>query len=306
MMSAAGRSPSAVSPSRRRPFGQVAFVALIALAVVVRAAAVHSFIWRASKGAGVVYLVGSVHMLTADYYPLNPALETSFKDCDLLVEEVDLAEMLAPGAQLQMLQRGMLPPGQTLESVLSPATLALVTKAVNSLGAPMAPLNRFKPWMLAIALQGLELQKAGFDPELGLDKHFYDAAQAAGKAVQGLETVEYQISRFDEMTNEQQDHLLADLLKELETEQASVTRLADAWKNGDAPAVERIVLKDVKSDPVMYARLLVDRNRNWLPKIEALFSRPRPAYVVVGAAHLVGPDGLLQMLRAKGYVVEQE
>jgi uncharacterized protein YbaP (TraB family) len=107
------------------------------------------------------------------------------------------------------------------------------------------------------------------------------------------------------MTTEQQDHFLAETLKELETEKASVGRLADAWKSGDVATLERITLKDLEADQMMYQRLLVDRNRNWLPKIEALFARQGHAFVVVGAAHLVGPDGLLQMLRAKGYTVEQ-
>ena len=99
--------------------------------------------------------------------------------------------------------------------------------------------------------------------------------------------------------------MLAETLKELDTEIASVTTLAAAWKNGDAPQVERIVLKDLKTDAQMYQRLLVERNRNWMPKIEVFFSRPGRTFVVVGAAHLVGPDGLLQMLKTKGYVVEQ-
>jgi uncharacterized protein YbaP (TraB family) len=268
-------------------------------------AATHNFLWKATGRGGVVYLAGSVHMLSQDYYPLDPALESSFKDADLLVEEVDLAEMLAPDAQLQILTRGMLPGDQTLEKVLSPATYALVGKTVGGLGAPMEALHRFKPWMLAVALEGLVLQQGGFDPNLGLDKHFYDLAQSGSKPVQGLETVEYQLARFDDMTMAQQDRFLADTLKELDTEKASVSKLADAWKAGNAPMVEEIVLKDLKNDPAMYQRLLVERNRNWLPKLEALFGRPGRAFVVVGAAHLVGPDGLLQMLRAKGYVVEQ-
>jgi uncharacterized protein len=265
----------------------------------------HSFLWKATGRGGVVYLAGSVHMLSQDYYPLAPALEESFKDSDLLVEEVDLNEMLAPEAQLSILTQGMLPEGQTLDKVLTPATYALVTKSVGALGAPIEALHRFKPWMLAIALEGLVLQQGGFDPNLGLDKHFYDLAQAGGKPVQGLETAAYQMSRFDDMTMAQQDRFLADTIRELDTEKTSVNTLADAWKSGDAPTVEQIVLKDLKSDPVMYQRLLVERNRNWLPKVDALFGRRGHAFVVVGAAHLVGPDGLLQMLRAKGYSVEQ-
>jgi uncharacterized protein len=273
--------------------------------VPTQAASGKTFMWKATKGQGAIYLVGSVHALSQDFYPLAPALEDGFKDSDTLVEEVDMGEMLNPSSQLQVLQRGMLPPGQSLDQLVSPATMALVNKAGADLGPAIDALKRFKPWMLAIALQGLELQKAGFDPQLGLDKHFYDAAQTAGKSVQGLETVDYQLSRFDDMTAEQQDHMLAETLKELDTEIASVTTLAAAWKNGDAPQVERIVLKDLKTDAQMYQRLLVERNRNWMPKIEAFFSRPGRTFVVVGAAHLVGPDGLLQMLRTKGYVVEQ-
>jgi uncharacterized protein len=108
------------------------------------------------------------------------------------------------------------------------------------------------------------------------------------------------------MPMDQQDKMLADTLKNLDTEKANVNKLADAWQAGDLLAVERIVLQDLKQDPQMYQRLLVERNRNWLPKLEALFARRGHAFVVVGAAHLVGPDGLLAMLKAKGYSVEQQ
>jgi len=232
-------------------------------------------------------------------------LEAAFHDADLLVEEVDLAEMLDPMAQMGILTKGMLPSNQSLDKVISPATMALVKKATGDLGDAAGPLMRFKPWMLAITLQAMELLKAGFNPELGLDQHFFDQATAGGKKVQGLETVEFQISRFDGMTPEQQDRMLSETLKELATETAAVGKLGDAWKAGDVPAIERIALADLKSDPVMYQRLLVERNRNWMPQIEKLFARPGRALVVVGAAHLVGPDGLLAMLKAKGYTVEQ-
>jgi len=287
----------------RRPSVLIALVAV--MLAVADAASARTFAWKVTGKGGAIYLVGSVHVLTPDFYPLDPALDAAYKDSDLLVEEVDLAELLDPSAQMAALSRGMLTGDQSLDKLLSPATLALVKKATGDLGAPGGPLMRFKPWMLAIALQGLELQKVGFDPELGLDKHFYDQAKEQDKAVQGLETAEYQISRFDTMTMEQQDRMLAQTLKELDTEIASVGKLTDAWKAGDAPAVERIVLADLKSDPQMYQRLLVERNRNWMPKIEALFARRGRAMVVVGAAHLVGPDGVLAMLKAKGYTVEQ-
>jgi uncharacterized protein YbaP (TraB family) len=293
------------NPWRKRAARVAAATLLVAAALVPAQAAAQNFLWKATRGEGTVYLVGSVHLLTKDYYPLSSVLEAAFKESDLLVEEVDLAEMTAPDNQLTILMRGMLPAGQSLEAVVSPATFALVSRRVADLGMPVEPLKRFKPWMLALTLLSLEWLKAGFDPDLGLDKHFYDRARTEGKAVQGLETLDFQISRFDEMTPNEQDRLLMQTLKELDTQRTSVTALADAWKAGDSSTIERIVLQDVRQEPQMYQRLLVDRNRNWLPKIEALFARRGRAFVVVGAAHLVGTDGLISMLRARGYTVEQ-
>ena len=283
-----------------------AIAASIALTLARVDAAGRNFIWKAtSPSRGVVYLVGSVHLLTPEYYPLDPAFEEAFSSSDVLIEELDMHEMQAANSQLQMLTRGMLPAGQTLDKVLSADTMSAVVKKFTDLGMPLEPMKQFKPWLLSLILQGFEWQKAGFDADLGLDKHFYDLAIGSGKQVQGLETLAFQLSRFDEMSMDMQDRLLAETLKELETTKTSFTRMADAWKSGDVPTIERLVLKDLKAEPQMYDRLLIERNRTWLPKIEALFSRPKPAFVVVGAAHLVGPDGLLQMLTAKGYRIEQ-
>jgi uncharacterized protein YbaP (TraB family) len=244
-------------------------------------------------------------MLAAQYYPLSAPLEGAFKDSDLLVEEVDLDQMLQPSTQLLMLKRGMLPADRSLDAVVSPATFELVQKRVAGLGLPIEPLKRFKPWSLALTLLAAEWQKAGFDAELGLDRHFYERARAENKPVQGLETLEFQISRFDGLPDADQERLLVQTMRELDTQVSDVAKLADAWRSGDVETMERLVLRDLKADPRMYARLLVDRNRDWLPRIDQLASRPGRAFVVVGAAHLIGPDGLLAMLRAVGFTIVQ-
>jgi uncharacterized protein len=284
----------------------IALAIAVALLAQLEAAPARNFFWKATGKQGVIYLVGSVHLLTKDFYPLSPALEAAYKESDLLLEEVNLADMQEPASQMQMLSRGMLPSEQSLDKLVSPATFAAVTKRFGDIGMPIEPIKRFKPWLAALTLMAIEWQKAGFDANLGLDKHFYDRAKADGKSIEGLETVEYQVSRFDEMSSELQDRLLAETLKGLDTEQANMTKLVESWRAGDAPAIERIVLKDLKQEPQLYQRLLVERNRNWLPKLEALFARKGRAFVVVGAAHLVGADGLIAMLKAKGYTVEQQ
>ena len=280
-------------------------VAAVLATLSTLAAAGHSFLWKVTGKGGVVYLVGSVHLLPKDFYPLNPLLETAYKDSDLLVEEVDLAEMMAPEMQLSLLTRGQLPSSDSLDKILSPTTMELLKKRLDTLGALAQPLMRLRPWLLALMIDSLEWQKQGFDPNFGLDKHFYDQAKEDNKAVKGLETVNDQISIFESMSARQQDQLLAETLKDIETEQANLNKMIAAWRIGDAAAVEKIVLTDIQKESDLYQRLLVNRNKNWLPRIEELFARKGHALVVVGAAHLVGPDGLLAMLEAKGYTIEQ-
>ena len=280
-------------------------IAAIVAVVVAQAAEAKSFAWKVSGKGSVVYLVGSVHVLSADFYPVDAALNSAYNDADLLVEELDLAEMSDPTSQMAMLSHGMLPSATPLDKVISPATYALVTKRITDLGLPMEPFKMLKPWTVALMLQAVEWQNAGLDPELGLDKHFYDRAQTDKKSVKGLETTDFQISRFDGMTMEQQERLLAESLKDVDTEKANMTKLVTAWRAGDVQTVERLVLAELKDDPMLYQRLLVERNKTWLPKIEALFARSGHAFVVVGAAHLVGPDGVVALLKAKGYKVEQ-
>jgi len=275
------------------------------LPVLAQAPTGRSFVWKATGRQTAIYLVGSVHLLSKDYYPLNPTLDQAFKDTDLLVEELDLGEMAEPTAQMRMLTRGMLPAGQTLDKVVAPDTYEMVKVRAAALGLPFEPLRQFKPWSLSLMLMSLEWNNAGFGADLGLDKYFYDKARADGRLIQGLETPEYQISRLDEMSAEQQDRFLAGTLKDLETGPQSVEDLAKAWKAGDAAAIQRLAIDDLMKEKELYQRMILDRNRNWLPKIEALFNRRGRALVVVGAAHLVGPDGLLEMLTAKGYTIEQ-
>jgi uncharacterized protein YbaP (TraB family) len=295
---------------RRTPLRRL-LAALVASAFLAASTFAHSeaagrdFLWKISGHQGVVYIAGSIHMMPQSFYPLAAAFDSAFKESDLLVEEIDLGEATSAAVGFAMLTHSTLPEGQTLDRVLSPATYAQVSRHLADLGVPLEPLKRLKPWMLSVTFEELEFQKAGYDQSFGLDQHFYDRAQAEGKTVQGFETAEFQLSLFDGMPMDQQDRMLADTLKELDTETNSVAKLGAAWQAGDAPGIESILLPDMRQDPVMYKKLLVDRNHSWLPKIDALLARRGHAFVVVGAAHLVGPDGLLALLKAKGYTVEQ-
>jgi hypothetical protein len=181
----------------------------------------------------------------------------------------------------------------------------MVTARLKDL-VPIEMLSPMKPWMVDLMIEMTDLQKTGLDPNLGLDRHFYDAAKAAGKTVIGLETAESQIDRLDQMPLAVQEQMLRSTLKELEAERNSLGTLVADWRRGDSAALEKTLLTGFRDFPAAYTSLIVERNRNWMPQIEACFTRPSPCFVVVGAAHLVGPDGLLVMLQRKGYRLEQQ
>jgi uncharacterized protein YbaP (TraB family) len=270
-----------------------------------RASGAKSFLWKVQSGERVLYLAGSVHALKADVYPLNPAFERAFEATDMLVEELDLSEgdMLALAPML--LAKGVYQDGRTFDTVVSKDTL---TRVAPRLTPPMTLelIRPMKPWMVMLMLTALQVQQAGFDASLGLDKHFFDRAKAAGKAVVGLETAESQIDRFDTMPESLQEQLLRSALEELDTQNRELTAIVTAWQRGDAAALEKTLLAGFKQYPAAYQSLLVERNINWMPQMEKCLARSTPCLVVVGAAHLVGPDGLLALLQRKGYRVEQQ
>ena len=265
------------------------------------------FLWKVEgpKG-GVVYLLGSMHVLTPDFYPLAPEIETAFAASATLVEEVDIDEMSDPMQMMSALGKAMLTDGNTLEKLIAPATFAEVKRRAEKAGLPMMALQRMKPWLAAISLMAPELQAAGFRPELGIDQHFFARAKKSGMKRQALETLAYQLDRFDAMPMTVQEEMLKTTLAELDTQSGNIATLAKAWSDGDAKALEVLMLGAFLDSPEIYERLLVERNRNWLPTVDTCINQNSNCFIVVGAAHLVGPHGLPTLLEKKGYRVTQQ
>jgi len=263
-------------------------------------------IWKVERDGKQAWLVGSMHLLTPDFYPLPASMEQAFAKSDVLMEEIDMNEASNPQLAASILAKAMNPPGTTLSSQLSKETTAVVSTWLAKMGISLDSLQPLKPWMVAITVQTLALQRMGFDPALGIDKHFQDGATRAGKRLQPLETALEQISFLDGLSPKTQDVMLRESVQSADSEQLQIKSIAAAWRSGDVPAMERLVLSDMKDAPDVYDLLLVSRNRRWVPKVEACMQSNRSCFVVVGAAHLVGPDGLVALLQQRGYSIVQQ
>jgi uncharacterized protein YbaP (TraB family) len=273
------------------------------------AASGKSFLWKVQSGGAVLYLAGSVHALDQSVYPLSPAFQRAFDASGALVEEIDLAESNSLASAPMLLGKGMFQDGQTFDRVVSRETLRLVTERLKDTPMAIDLLQPMKPWMVDMIVTALDVQAAGLDVNLGLDKYFFERAVAAGKETLALETAESQVDRMDQMPIAVQEQMLLGTLRGNKPDlpgNAALNTVVAAWKRGDAGSMEKILLSEFASVPAAYQSLLVERNRNWMPQLDACLARRSPCFVVVGAAHLVGPDGLLALLQRKGYKIEQQ
>jgi uncharacterized protein len=311
-------SNSVFAMKRIKDWGSVT-VSLLAIAFVLRASAQapaaarnstakateHHSLWKIEGKNAAVYLLGSIHVLRPEDYPLAEQIDKAFTNSETVAFETDVAALDDPALAMKMLGKMQLPEGETLETQLSPEVYKDFQKHAKDSGAPDFMLQKLKPTMAAMMIEVMELTKLGLQPDKGIDKHFFGIAKEAGKTIVPLETVDFQLNLLTEFTKEEGEAMMKATLKDLENIKKDLGDLIAAWKTGDSAGLDKM-LNDMKQDaPAVYKRLVTDRSRNWLPKIEEMTKGDKTAIVIVGAAHLVGKEGVVQLLQDKGYKVTQ-
>lgn len=262
-------------------------------------------VWKVSKGQNVLYLGGTIHLLSRADYPLPPVFDRAYGRAAELVLETDLDRINSPEFQKLIAQQMLLPGERTLRDVLKPATLRKVEAFVAARGLPFDKLQRFKPSMLDLVLTVGEFRRLGLTAP-GVDQFYLQRARTDHKHLGKLESAEVQLALMTGLGEGHEDAMVDYSLGELKRLPKMIETLKTAWRKGDIDAMAEVALAPWQQDfPQIYREMLVRRNRNWLPRIEALLQSPQVELVLVGALHLAGPDGLLRQLAAHGYRVEQ-
>jgi hypothetical protein len=264
-----------------------------------------SSLWKAASDKGTLYIQGSVHLLKADDYPLAPAIEKAYADSQALVLEVDMESMLAPKTQQMLMSKAMLAGNKTLKDTLSPEVYGELAALLDGSGLPPAAMQQFKPWFVSLTVVMAKLQAMGFDPNLGLDHYFHGKATAEGKEVIGLETAEFQIDLFDSLAKGNQDDYIMHMVQEMEMVETQLGAIMAAWETGNAEELGNLMLASFSKYPNLHKRFVVERNKAWAKKLAKLVDREKTHMVVVGAAHLPGKSGLLNLLEKQGFKLEQ-
>lgn len=263
-------------------------------------------VWVVQSGGNVTYIGGTCHLLRQSDHPLPAEYSTAYRASELLVFETQLEQLQTAAFQQSMVQKAMYADGRTLDKVLAPDIYRQLSDYCKRAGVPIEQLKPFKPFMAILTLLGVELQKMGVSSQAGVDEHFFNKARADGKPTAGLESAQAQLDFLTSMSDGIEDRFVANGLKDLKRFQQLLDQLIAVWRMGDEGKLYHFFLQDMKKDfPNLYRRLVDDRNSAWLPQIRTLIQTPQTELILVGVAHLVGPQGIIARLKAQGLSIKQ-
>lgn len=260
-------------------------------------------VWKIANGEHSLYLGGTIHVLSSSDYPLPEEFNFAYERAELVVLEADLSQLQDPSALPQLLSSMMYTDGSTLDSVLSAATMDELRNYCQKRGVPLALLLGMKPGLVMMTITALELERLGLSGT-GVDQFFAQRAASEEKPLQFFETVSEQIGFLSNLGKGNENEFISFNLTQLGDLESLFQSIKAAWREGDLLALETFASEQMKSQfPSTFDDLVSNRNLAWFPKIEAMLDNPPTEFVLVGALHLAGEEGLLGLLQQRGYAI---
>lgn len=266
-----------------------------------------SFLWEIQMDGGSSYLMGSIHLLKKEHYPLKSNIEDAFSNSDVLVLEVDMSGDKLLNAGMLLLQKGMYQGEEKLSGNISAKTYQLVKDKLSEMGMDIEGFQKSKPWFMALSIIERKLYQLGFNPMYGVDMYFLRKAEGK-KKIKGLESIEFQVNLFESFTKKENEKFLLSTIMEADQMEKEMGKMIKAWQTGDTEILEKTTLESIKKYPDLdsfYKKLNDDRNVRMVEEISSLLKTGKKHFIIVGALHLVGEKGLVHLLKNKGYSIRQ-
>jgi uncharacterized protein YbaP (TraB family) len=274
-----------------------------------------SFMWQLNFAENQSYILGSIHFLKKNMYPLKPEIEKAFASTDVLAVEADISAGKMAGYMKMTMEKSMYQGDETLEKNLSETTFDLARETLQKFGIDIQFYQKFKPWFLALTISGLEVMKLGYDPNFGVDKYFIDRVYAGDdktgtvkKEIYELEGIEYQINLFEAFNREESEYFLLGTLQEVTGYETEIDDMVNAWQTGNVSAMEQILELNRTGSPELapiYKKIIDERNRQMAEKVMNWLKSEKTCFIVVGAGHLIGKNGMIKLLSNQGIRVKQ-
>lgn len=282
------------------------FLAIITFLAGIDNALADPAIWKINGKSNTVYLFGSIHVANKSMYPLGDKVDAAFKQSEVLVVEVDEAQVDQVKLQEIMMAKGFYGGSETIKDHVSEDTLKLLQQLLADTGVPYITVARMRPGIIALTLTVAKIVKMGYSPELGIDRYFMQQARGQKEVLQ-LESMEEQLDLLLSFSDD--DLMLKHTLISLDKLPKMISDLINSWKNGDEKLLEKIMLTDQKNEYPEFngllKRLIEDRNVTMTVKIQNMLNESKDYFVVVGAGHLVGEKGIVAQLKRNGFSVQR-
>lgn len=266
-----------------------------------------SFLWEVQSQTTRVYILGSIHFMKKEMYPLRSTIEDAFTMADYLVVEVNTMAVDQNKMQAEILRKGMYQGNKTVKDDLSEDVFAMLKNYLEKNNIPMTNLMKFKPGMIVMTLESMRLMKLGYVPEYGIDMHFLQKAHGV-KQIFELETIDEQLNLL--LDNSMNDNLIMkSSILEWEQDEELMEKVISLWMNGSADKMADLIIKEpLREQPDMlpfYKKFFFDRNAKMADKIKSYLASEQIYFVVVGSGHLIGEKGIIQLLKKEGYTITQ-
>lgn len=258
--------------------------------------------WEIRDDDSTIYFLGTIHLLKPDTEWKTPKLEEAINSADQLWLELPTTDPTAMlGEMMGLVAKYGMAPGTPLSKDLTPDEMKTLNEAAKLAGVSAAQLNVFRPWFAALTISNSAMMRAGYDPASGVDTKIEAAFKARGIKPNGLETAEDQIKVFGGMPRSQELDYLRQTMDEYEKASTELDAMVEQWSHADLAGLEQMFVTDMMTQtPELYDALLTDRNASWVERIETMLKGKGVIFIAVGAGHLIGPDSVFNMLKAKG------
>lgn len=264
-------------------------------------------------GGAILLVLGTIHLGPTDGWQFSPEILDGLERADRFVLEVDLREATEDLISTILEQSVVIAPPNTLLDLVSPETAQLLDEndvILAKMGLPRNARKRLKPWYIAMGLIESASLHSGFLSSASADNAILEASGT--RPLIGLETIHGQLAMLNELSARNQDVLLRDTLSRLDTAVETTGMLVEAWRSGDEArlaAISRDGVEDLPQLDEFYDVILDDRTRSWMPSLQAFLDEPDHAgeiiFVGVGALHLIGEGGLVELFEKAGYRAER-
>ena len=282
------------------PLGRLIFAVAIVSGNACQNSDAASCVWKVTASSGgTLFLGGSVHALRSSDYPLPAPYSRALDASSRLVFETDLASNEA--ASKGLIKAGQYPKGDSLKNHVDPRTYSYVRRFFALQNVPEQKFNTYRPWLIGMILEAPPAENS----ELGAEQFLKQRAQTNHKPITGLESVQEHMAPFVGLSDREGEALLLIHFINMGRGNPGFGNILDSWRHGDVDALARSMRYAYQDFPAFANRIITARNRRWIPKIEGFIKSGQTYFVVAGAGHMGGSEGVVALLRARGYTVEQ-